>query len=164
MTHALIVIVLAAASAGAAGPQHPQHADRATHAMGFDQEKTTHHFYLETNGGAIEVTVKDAADRTSLEQVRTHLRHIATAFSEGDFNLPFLVHATEPPGVDVLKQRRAMVTYRFEELPAGAKVVVRTSDPAARTALHDFLRYQIREHGTGDPLKPRAGVPAPHAK
>ncbi len=151
MKHSLIVIVLAAASAGAAGPQHSQHADRATHAMGFDQVKTTHHFHLETNGGAIEVTVKDASDRTSLEQVRMHLRHIATAFGEGDFNLPFLVHATEPPGVDVLKQRRAMVTYRFEELPAGAKVVIRTSDPAARTALHDFLRFRSASTGPAIP-------------
>ena len=40
----------------------------------------------------------------------------------------------------------------------GGKVVIdtpETRDTAARDALHDFLRFQIREHQTGDPLTPK---------
>jgi hypothetical protein len=123
--------------------------------MGFDQDKTTHHFLLQKAGGTIEVTAKNADDKASTDEIRMHLRHIATAFAAGDFNLPMFIHDTVPPGVQVLKARREQMTFRYEDVDKGGKVVVQTVDPAARDALHDFLRFQIREHGTGDPLTPR---------
>jgi hypothetical protein len=134
---------------------HQAHtADRARHGMGFDQQRTTHHFLIEADGGTIQVTAKDAGDTESARQIRTHLQHIAQAFAAGDFTLPLFVHQTEPPGSAIMKERRSMLTFTFERMPAGGKVIVRTSDPQARTALHDFLRFQIREHKTGDPLTP----------
>jgi hypothetical protein len=151
MTHFLIALALAA-TAGIS--QHSHRGADAHGAMGFDQRKTTHHFWLETAGGTIEVTAKDASDRTAIDEVRMHLRHIASAFGQGDFNVPFLVHGTEPPGVVAMKARRASIEYRFDEVPRGGKVVVRTSDETAKSALHEFLRFQIRQHRTGDPLQP----------
>ncbi len=133
--------------------QHSPAQDRAAQAMGFDQQRTTHHFRIEQTGGAIEVTAKDAADQTSIDEIRMHLRHIAVAFNKGDFALPMLVHDTKPPGLDTMKARRAMMTFTFEQLPTGGHVVIRTSDEQARQALHEFLRFQIREHHTGDPIK-----------
>jgi hypothetical protein len=62
------------------------------------------------------------------------------------------VHDTTPPGIAVMKERRAQMTFRYESLDKGGKVVAETADPAALAALHDFLRFQIREHKTGDPL------------
>ena len=99
-----------------------------------------------------------------MDQIRGHLRHIASAFAQGDFSLPIFVHDTEPaelPGVTVMKARRAEMTFRYEDIGAGGKVVIDTTDTpdtadtAARDALHDFLRFQIREHQTGDPLTPK---------
>jgi hypothetical protein len=133
--------------------QHTSMHDRGRHAMGFDQPRTTHHFRLEREGGTIEVTAKDRADRTSIDQIRAHLRHVADAFGKGDFSLPMFVHDTLPPGVNVMKERRGSITYRFVELPDGGQVVIRTADADARQALHEFLRFQIREHKTGDPLE-----------
>ena len=66
--------------------------------MGFDQDKTTHHFRLYETGGAIEVAANDPADETTLGQVRTHLKEIASAFARGDFAKPFATHAEVPPG------------------------------------------------------------------
>ena len=60
-------------------PQHPQHA-MAAKVMGFDQTKTSHHFRLYADGGAIEVTVKDRADATNLTAIRAHLPHVAQLF------------------------------------------------------------------------------------
>jgi hypothetical protein len=65
------------------------------------------------------------------------------------------VHDTVPPGVDVLKARRERMTFRYEDADKGGKLVIETADPAARDALYDFLRFQIREHKTGDPMDPR---------
>ena len=140
---------------GASQHQHAAPQDRANHGMGFDQDKTIHHFVLEKAGGTIEVTAKDASDKASTDQIRSHLAHIARAFADGDFALPIFIHDTTPPGVTVLKERRAQMTFRYEAVGSGGKVVIRTSDAQALEALHDFLRFQIREHKTGDPMTPR---------
>jgi hypothetical protein len=46
----------------------------------------------------------------------------------------------------------ALIRYRYEERADGASVVLETADPETREAIHQFLRYQIVEHKTGDPL------------
>jgi hypothetical protein len=51
-----------------------------------------------------------------------------------------------------MQERTNALTFRFEETDAGARVRITTSDVKARNAVHEFLRYQIREHATGDPL------------
>jgi hypothetical protein len=129
--------------------QHPL--DHATMVMGFDQEKTAHHFSLYTDGGAIDVGVKDDADAPDRDAIRAHLPHIAAMFGGGDFDAPMLVHdTTNVPGVDVLSARHDRLTYRYTDTPAGGRVDIVTTDAEALAALHAFLRYQIREHKTGD--------------
>ena len=157
MSTSLLTSVLVAVALVLTPAQHQRQAshDRANQGMGFDQDKTTHHFLLQKAGGTIEVTARDAADSASIDQIRMHLQHIATAFASGDFAIPMFVHDTTPPGVAVMKERRAQMTFRFESIDKGGKIVAQTTDPAALEALHDFLRFQIREHKTGDPLTPR---------
>ena len=120
--------------------------------MGFSHDKTTHHFRLYSNGGAIEVIVNDSKDSTNLQAIRSHLTHIVTMFSEGDFSTPMFVHDQVPPGVPVMKNKHAEISYTFEELTAGGRVRIRTTNPDALKAIHEFMRYQITEHKTGDPL------------
>jgi len=123
---------------------------RGAAAMGFDQEKAAHHFWLTPEGGAIDVTVADPPDAASRAQVRAHLKEIAAAFASGSFEKPFATHAETPPGVPTLQERRVAIRYEYRDLPRGGRVVIETKDSVARSALHDFLRYQIREHATGD--------------
>ena len=155
MTTMLLPLLVSLSLAAPGQHQHPSSHDRANEGMGFDQEKTTHHFLLQQTGGVIEVTAKDAADAASVDHIRLHLRHIASAFANGDFSLPMFIHDTDPPGVVTMKERRTQMTFRYEDVEAGGKVVVLTADAAARAALHDFLRFQIREHKTGDSLTPK---------
>lgn len=124
---------------------------RGNAGMGFEQSKTTHHFLLRPDGGVIQVQANDAQDSVSLEQIRKHFHHIAAAFASGDFQIPMLVHDTIPPGTTTMKRLREKIQYTYEETPTGARVVIKTADPSAMDAIHDFLRYQIREHETGDP-------------
>ena len=138
----------------AAASQHSQ-ADmsaRGDKGMGFSQTATQHHFFLTTNGGAIQVEVKDASDQTNLGEIRMHLKHISQAFASGDFDIPMFVHDTTPPGVPEMKQLRNEIHYSYAELPNGGRVVIDSANQAAVDAIHQFLRFQIREHETGDSL------------
>lgn len=124
---------------------------RGSMVMGFDQDKTVHHFYLYPDGGAIQIAVKDAADKQDLDAIRSHLPHIASMFGAGDFDAPMLVHDTKAvPGINVLAERKADVHYRYTETSTGGRVDIVTADKEALAALHDFLKYQIKEHHTGD--------------
>ena len=121
-------------------------------AMGFDQDKTTHHFNLTADGGSIAVEANDSSDRASLDQIRVHLKEIAIAFGQGDFQRPFMTHSEVPPGVPVMQRLKTEIAYTFEESARGGIVRISTANAEARVALHAFLTYQIKEHATGDPV------------
>jgi TusA-related sulfurtransferase len=124
-----------------------KHGDEA---MGFPHDKTTHHFRLYSDGGAIEVTVNDGKDSRNVQAIRSHLAHVVTMFTSGDFSIPMFVHDQAPPGVPVMKEKRGEISYSFEELPAGGRVRIKTTNPEALKAIHEFLRFQIGDHHTGD--------------
>ena len=126
---------------------------RGAEAMGFDQDATAHHFRLAATGGSIEVTVKDQADQNTIAAIRSHLRSIAIEFANGQFDKPFQTHGEVPPGVVDMQKRSQKISYRYEDLPQGGVVRIETKDRLAVEAVHEFLRYQITEHGTGDPLE-----------
>ena len=85
---------------------------RGALAMGFAQDKTTHHFSTSVTGGSIEVEVKDAADSASRRQIRRHLKDIAGAFAKGDFAKPFQTHAEVPPGVPAMQRLKSVIRAR----------------------------------------------------
>lgn len=127
--------------------------ERGAHAMGFDQEKTTHHFLIYQDGGAIDVGVKDASDEANRDAIRMHLPHIAMLFGQGSFDLPHFIHATDVPGTAVMTRLKTRITYRYRQTPIGGRVDIVTSDPEALEAIHAFLKFQITDHKTGDSLE-----------
>jgi hypothetical protein len=133
---------------------------RGDHVMGFDHDKTTHHFHLTPSGGIIEVTANAESDTASRDAIREHLSHIAVMFSEGDFDAPMLIHDRVPPGVPVLKQKGNAVHWTYVESPTGGNILIVTEDPEARAAIYEFLRFQIEDHQTGDALETTGDVPS----
>ena len=124
--------------------------------MGFDQDKTTHHFLIYEDGGAIDISVNDAADAKNRDAIRSHLPHVAMLFGAGNFDVPMFVHDSKTvPGTNVLAARKSSLTYSYVETPKGGRLDVVTRDGEALAALHQFLVYQITEHKTGDPTTPR---------
>jgi hypothetical protein len=124
-------------------------------AMGFEQDKATHHFTLTAKGGTIAVTAKDPADRVTRDHIQAHLKEIAAAFAKGDFEKPLMTHGEMPAGVSDMKRHQADIKYTFEPDDTGGAVQIVTGNDQALKAIHEFLRYQIREHATGDPLTVR---------
>lgn len=131
---------------------HEEMNKRGDHVMGFDHTKTTHHFRLSPHGGAIEITANSSDDTASRDQIRSHLGHISKMFADGDFNAPMLIHEETPPGVPVMKKLKSEIEYRFEETKRGATIHISTTNSEALQAIYEFLRFQIKEHQTGDSL------------
>jgi hypothetical protein len=144
-------------------PMHAQHMAQKTHravmeshgdqAMGFPHDKTTHHFRLISDGGTVEVTANDPIDKANTQAIRSHLSHVAVMFAEGDFSAPMFTHDTIPPGVTTMKLMKSSIHYTYEELPSGGRVRIQSADQIALASIHDFLRFQIAEHETGDSVE-----------
>jgi hypothetical protein len=132
---------------------------RGDQAMGFSQQKTTHHFRLFKDGGAIEVETNDPKDAGSRDQIRQHLSHIAKMFSAGDFHAPMFIHDTTPPGVLTMTRLREQIHYEFQETDCGATVRITSTNPQAIDAIHAFLLFQIVSHQTGDSPDVKDDVP-----
>ena len=159
-SHFVLAITVSIALGGPIAAQqaggHAQHLDaRGKRVMGFDQQKTTHHFLLYEDGGAIDVSVKDSADKTNLDAIRLHLPHIVQLFSDGDFSSPMLVHdRKDVPGTKDLARLKTKLKYVYVQSPTGGRVEIVTADKDALAALHAFLKFQIEDHHTGDKIVP----------
>lgn len=134
-----------------------QHRDAVDHrhddATGVGHEASEHHFLLGQDGGSIRLEVKDPADIAARERIREHLRQIARAFAEGDFSRPRRIHDQAPPGVGVMTARKSAIRYSYADTDQGGLVTVYTRNADALEAIHRFLRFQISDHGTGDPTE-----------
>ncbi|MGH9839366.1 MAG: hypothetical protein ACREEM_11345 [Blastocatellia bacterium] len=62
------------------------------------------------------------------------------------------IHAQSPPGVHAMKRLKTAIEYQFEEIERGAQVRISSENAEAIKAIHDFLRFQIEDHQTGDSL------------
>jgi len=97
--------------------------------------------------------VLDANDAATLKMVRHHLQTIANDFAAGDFAKPEAVHDRLPDGAARMKELRAAINYQYSKIRSGGRVRITTSNAKALEAVHEFLRFQIREHKTGDSLE-----------
>ena len=122
--------------------------ERGRAAMGVDQHTSTHRFDSLADGGRIELQ-RDADDPGGVETIRAHLRAIATAFAAGDFTTPAFVHLREVPGAAVMAAKRGAIAYAYHDLPRGGEVRIRTADPEALRAVHEFLAFQRHDHRAG---------------
>ena len=135
-----------AAAAGDAGFAATQ--ARGGVAMEVDQYTSTHLFQPLPDGGRIELQ-RDAPDSAGRGRILAHMGRIAEAFVAGDFRIPGFVHAREVPGTGVMAAERGKISYAVESLPRGAALRLRSSDPAAVEAIHEFLAFQRMDHRAG---------------
>jgi hypothetical protein len=114
-------------------------------AMGVDQYTSLHQFESLPDGGRITLQ-RDPADTAGVTQIRSHMQRIEAAFAQGDFALPGLVHAREVPGTAVMAERRSRISFVADTAPGGGELRLRTSDPSAIAAIHEFLAFQRQDH------------------
>lgn len=122
--------------------------ERGQMVMGVDQYTSAHVFEDLPDGGRV-VLDRDSTggvDSSDVAAIRQHMRDIGAAFRAGDFAKPFQVHAQAVPGTAVMRQRRAAIAYDVIDRPRGGEVRIRTNDPSAVAAIHEFLAFQRSSH------------------
>jgi hypothetical protein len=134
------------APAGSGDSAFAQVQRRGESVMGVDQYTSKHVFEDLPDGGRIVLDRDDPSDTASIRTIRAHMRDIEASFRGGNFTAPGLVHAREVPGTRVLADRAAVIAYRTIERPRGAELRIVTADPAAITAVHEFLAFQRSDH------------------
>lgn len=143
----------AAEKPAAQDDDHQGVVERGDHVMGFSHDRAAHHFRLYSDGGAIEVEAKTADDTATRDEIRMHFGHIAKMFAAGDFSAPMLIHAQNPPGAETMKRLRDTIQYKLENTERGARIRMTTKNAEALAAVHEFLRFQIKDHQTGDSVE-----------
>jgi hypothetical protein len=134
---------------------HHRVLERGEQRMGFNQQTTTHHFVLLPDGGLVRVQANASDDHAGITQIRKHLREIRGKFSAGDFEAPEFIHAQTPPGIPVMQQQKDAIRYSYRAIRDGAELRISSKQAEAVAAIHQFLKFQIADHKTGDPLRVR---------
>jgi len=154
----VLFLILTLAGDPATCPMHAKHTashheavdERGDRVMGFSHDKTKHSFKLHDDGGAVEVRANDEADAESVDAIRAHLKEIAKDFTAGNFAKPKEIHDREHEGVGVMRKLGSRISYVYEELERGGRVRIKTTEPSGIEAVHQFLRFQIEDHRTGE--------------
>jgi hypothetical protein len=133
----------------------PELLSRATKVSGFDSQKVTRHFYVLKNGGAVEITAKDPNDEATVKSIQAYLKKESDQFAKGNFESTTNIYGRAPESAPQLKKLRDSVTYAVVPQDDGGVLRMLTVNPAAKSAVHDFLRFQIDQMKTGDPTTPQ---------
>lgn len=130
--------------------QHAAEVDSRHDTFGMAHDSSHHNFRLFKDGGAIELRANDPNDAAMIDVIRRHLRDVGASFVKGDFSTPMFVHGHAPDGVGEMKRLRRRIEYRYEDVDAGGRIRITTTDARALTAIHDFMKFQITEHRSAD--------------
>ena len=107
---------------------HTEMMKRGDIGMGFNQSNISHQFMTTPNGGNIIVTSLYNSDNQTISQIKDHIKEIQKLFSEGNFTIPFFVHAQIVPGTDVMTKKKDLINYNIIELKNGSSLILSTSD------------------------------------
>lgn len=142
----------ALAAGGALGGEDPSRqqgvAERGAEVMPFSLDATTHVFDATTTGGTQRVVADHPRDREQISLIREHLGKEASAFQRGNFADPAATHGQGMPGLAALKGGYERIKVRYRDLPDGAQITYRTTDPTLAAAIGDWFDAQLRDHGS----------------
>jgi hypothetical protein len=120
--------------------------ERGDIAMGFNQNKITHHFVATPDGGKIIITSLNSTDRQTINQIKNHILDIQKEFSEGNFTKPFFIHAQEVPGAEIMSEKKDLIKYSIQETNNGSSLLLSTNDKELVDAIKQFMQFQTRQH------------------
>jgi len=129
------------------GSRQEDIAVRGAQVMPFDLEKTTHIFRPLVDGGVQSVVADDPSDTEQIALIRSHLLDETDKFRRGNFGDPATIHGDTMPGLVALRAGYQRIDVTYGELADGAQIRYVTLDPPLVSALAEWFRAQLGDHG-----------------
>jgi hypothetical protein len=120
--------------------------------MPFDMSVAMHSFVPTPKGGVQTIMVHNG-DAQQVTLVRTHLRKEATAFAHGDFSDPATIHGGSMPGLQAMHDGAERIRVHYADVQNGASLTYSTDDPALISAIHEWFKAQVSDHGMHATMK-----------
>jgi hypothetical protein len=120
--------------------------ERGNIAMGFNQNKITHHFIATPTGGEIMIVALNSGDNDTIKQIRNHVIDIQKEFSRGNFTKPFFIHAQQVPGTELMTEKKDLLKYSILEVKNGFALLLTTNNQQLIEAIHQFIAFQTGQH------------------
>jgi hypothetical protein len=120
--------------------------ERGDIAMGFNQNKITHHFAATPDGGKIIITELNGSDKQTIDEIKNHTLDIQKEFSQGNFSRPFFIHARDVPGTKVMSDKKDLIKYDISGLRNGSILALTTNDKQLVDAINQFMKFQASQH------------------
>ena len=120
--------------------------ERGDIAMGFNQNKITHHFVAMPDGGKIMITALKDSNKQTIDEIRNHTLDIQKEFSKGNLTKSFIIHVQEVPGTKVMSEKKDLIRYNIRYLNNGSSLQLTTNDKELIDAIRPFMEFQAREH------------------
>ncbi|MSP13956.1 MAG: hypothetical protein EXR62_13495 [Chloroflexi bacterium] len=111
-------------------------------------DNTTHIFKPVVDGGVQQVIAKDSKDMGQITLIRQHLEMEAAMFRGGNFSDPASLHGQNMAGLTELKNGASDITITYSDSPNGGQITYTTSDPKLVTAIHNWFKAQLSDHGS----------------
>jgi hypothetical protein len=125
---------------------------RSEQVMPFDMNAAMHSF-APTKTGGIQTIMVHSGDPKQIALVRSHLRKEADAFAHGDFTDPASIHGGSMPGMQAMHEGSARIHVRYAEVASGASITYTSNDPALISAIHEWFKAQVTDHGAHATMK-----------
>ncbi|MEQ9363664.1 MAG: hypothetical protein RIF32_05450 [Leptospirales bacterium] len=113
-----------------------------------DQDESLKHtrvFTAEPNGGTIryEFTLIEGGEEhdQAIDHYIADLEILGRRFERGEFSMVKLPGMTDSPEYAAMRRNTEAFEYQVVKDSEGPSLVIRTNNPAARAALHDYLKY-----------------------
>ena len=148
-----VLLIMAIALGAWLYPHYALHAHQAQVAahgaqvMPFDLDQTHHMFDPLDDGGLQTVTANDPSNEEQIGLIQEHLAEIAQEFQEGNYEDPAKIHGHQMPGLEKLKEGASRMEITYTVLPDGGQIRYRSEEPELISAIHDWFKAQVSDHG-----------------
>lgn len=122
-------------------------AARGAEVMPFDLERSTHIFEKTENGGQQQV-ISDDRDLEQIQLIQSHLRTIATQFSQGNFHDPQMIHGEDMAGLHALMMGADRLDITYTPLETGGQIIYTSDESELVNAIHQWFDAQVSDHGS----------------
>lgn len=113
-------------------------------------DDTRQHFHLYKSGGSLDCTPLTPPDTNVRDKIRSQLKGLTHKFQKGLLPDAKYEPRKAVPGSATIRKLHKEIDFVYQDLPMGGRIKITTGNPKALSAIHEFLKFEIKLQHTGD--------------